>query len=561
MPVYGLDAREALRQIAEIAGAVVDNGDDLSGTTDVSRVETCTIKTVPSDQLVASASSAVEINPENATTANALRQALPDAIIPPEHLAVLTKKYWGRAGVRLTVGFMDNPPADLRARILSHMNAWNGTANVQFVETSVNPQVRIARTGGGGYWSYLGTDVLQIPANQPTMNLDSFTMTTPDSEFFRVVRHETGHTLGFPHEHTRSQIVNRIDREKAIAYFMSTQGWSRDQVIAQVLTPLDNSALIATAAADPNSIMCYWLPASIMIDGIAVTGGTNINPTDAQFAGSIYPKFANWQLLDNNAATAAIAADGADLYQLHQNGRIWKYTGTPLTGWQELDNNPATKKIVVAAGRLYQLHNSGRIWRYVGPPMTGWQELDNNPATVDIVATNNDLYQMHSNGRIWKYTGVPHTGWQELDNNPATRKIVAAGGNLYQLHNSGRIWRYVGPPMTGWQELDNNPATVSILAADNDLYQMHNNGRIWKYTGVPHTGWQELDNNPATKQIAAGGGRLYQLHNTGAIWKFVGPPMTGWQQIDGNPASRSITAAGAKLYQLHSNGLIWSYTG
>jgi hypothetical protein len=28
------------------------------------------------------------------------------------------------------------------------------------------------------------------------MNLDSFTTSTPDSEFYRVVRHETGHTLG-----------------------------------------------------------------------------------------------------------------------------------------------------------------------------------------------------------------------------------------------------------------------------------------------------------------------------------------------------------------------------
>jgi hypothetical protein len=522
--------------------------------------DTCTVKTLPLDQHVAAAAKAVEINPANAAGARMFQQALPDTVIPAEHLAVLTTKYWGKAGVRLTVGFLDNPAPDLRARILSHMNAWNGTANVQFVETAVNPQVRIARTAGDGYWSYLGTDVSSIPANQPTMNLDSFSMATADSEFHRVVRHETGHTLGFPHEHTRSQIVARIDREKAITYFMTTQGWSREKVIAQVLTPLDNSALIASATADPNSIMCYWLPASIMTDGIAVPGGTDIDGTDAQFAGSVYPKFADWQLLDNNPATGAIAAEGANLYQVHKNGRIWKYTGTPLSGWQQLDNNPATRKIVLGGPNLYQLHNSGRIWKYVGPAMTGWQEIDNNPATTDIVATNNDLYQLHNNGRIWKYTGVPHTGWQELDNNPATTKIVAAGGKLYQLHNSGRIWKYVGPPMTGWQELDNNPATVSIMAADNELYQMHNNGRIWKFTGTPLTGWQELDNNPATRQIVAGGGHLYQIHKTGAIWKYVGPPLTGWQQIDGNAASASIAASGNSLYQLHNTGLIWKYT-
>jgi len=54
-----------------------------------------------------------------------------------------------------------------------------------------------------GYWSYLGTDILHIPKNRPTMCLENFSMDTLESEYKRVVRHETGHTLGFPHEHMR----------------------------------------------------------------------------------------------------------------------------------------------------------------------------------------------------------------------------------------------------------------------------------------------------------------------------------------------------------------------
>jgi hypothetical protein len=173
------------------------------------------------------------------------------------------------------------------------MNAWGTYCNVQFSESTVSPDVRIARANApaevAGYWSYLGIDIRSIPANQPTMNLDSFTMNTPDSEFYRVVRHETGHTLGFPHEHMRKEIIDRIDREKAIASFMASQGWSRQEVIAQVLTPLNASALIATAQADPHSIMCYWLPASIMKDNVAVDGGTDIDSMDAQFAAKLYP--------------------------------------------------------------------------------------------------------------------------------------------------------------------------------------------------------------------------------------------------------------------------------
>ena len=170
------------------------------------------------------------------------------------------------------------------------MNAWGAHGNVSFVTADIDPQVRISRTPGQGYWSYLGTDVLLIPRDQPTMNLANFTMATPDSEFYRVIRHETGHTLGFPHEHTRREIVDRIDRAKAIAYFKRTQGWDEGTVVSQVLTPLDNSALIATANPDPVSIMCYWLPASIMKDGKAISGGRDIDALDAQFAASIYPK-------------------------------------------------------------------------------------------------------------------------------------------------------------------------------------------------------------------------------------------------------------------------------
>jgi len=271
--------------------------------------------------------------------------------------------------------------------------------------------------------------------------------------------------------------------------------------------------------------------------------------------------FSHWQELDNNPASVAIVADGGDLYQLHNTGKIWKYVGPPLTGWQQLDNNPATKQIVAAGGKLYQLHNTGKIWKYVGPPMTGWQELDNNPASVAIVAEGGNLYQLHNTGKIWKYVGPPMTGWQELDNNPATKQIVAAGGNLYQLHNTGKIWKYVGPPMTGWQQLDNNPASIAIVADGGNLFQLHNTGKIWKYVGPPMTGWQELDNNPATKQIAAAGGNLYQLHNTGKIWKYVGPPLTGWKQLDNNPASIAIVAGAGNLYQLHNTGKIWKYTG
>jgi len=253
----------------------------------------CSIKLLPQDKWIEAAKTAVKHNPLNKLATHQLALGAPGAHISNAHLALLTTKYWGLKGVKLTVGFLDTASMALKKRILSHMNAWNKYCDVKFVLSNSSPQVRISFSTpppDDGYWSYLGTDILHIPADQPTMNLDSFSMATPESEYHRVVRHETGHTLGFPHEHLRAEIINKIDQEKAIAYFMRTQGWSRKMVIAQVLTPIKESALNATANADQHSIMCYGLPAEIMKSGKAVPGGTDIDKLDAQFASSVYPK-------------------------------------------------------------------------------------------------------------------------------------------------------------------------------------------------------------------------------------------------------------------------------
>ena len=121
------------------------------------------------------------------------------------------------------------------------------------------------------------------------MNLQAFTMNTPESEYKRVVRHETGHTLGFPHEHMRKALIARIDPQKAYDFFLRTYGWDKTTVDQQVLTPLDERSLMATPP-DQTSIMCYQLPGSITRDGKPILGGIDINTTDAAFAAKIYPK-------------------------------------------------------------------------------------------------------------------------------------------------------------------------------------------------------------------------------------------------------------------------------
>lgn len=227
-----------------------------------------------------------QINPANAPPARALARL---DIREPQHLALLTSSYWGKGGVDLRVYFMDQPSQALRTKILSHMNAWSQTANVRFREGDARSDLRIARQRGQGYYSYLGTDILSIPRSQQTMNLEGFSENTPDSEFFRVVRHETGHTLGFIHEHLRRELVELLDPQKTIGWFRDHDGWPPNVTQQQVLTPEEEALLTATARADQDSIMCYQLPGEVTKSGQPIRGGTDINQADHDLAARLYP--------------------------------------------------------------------------------------------------------------------------------------------------------------------------------------------------------------------------------------------------------------------------------
>ncbi len=259
----------------------------------------CSILELPDSDTVAAAEQAVKINPVNAPDVTRILALFATAIqegrlkkeevTSPQFLASITTKYWGTGGVKLTVGFLEPTSIELRNKFLQYMNLWNAKgANVNFVYSNTDPQVRITREQSG-YWSYLGTDILRINRSQPTMCFQGFTINTPDSEWMRVVPHEAGHTLSFPHEHLRQEIVNRLDPARTLAYFKQTQGWSAATTKANVLEPIDPSTITATPTAQETSIMAYRLPGAITKDGKPIEGGTNITDMDYQFVATLFP--------------------------------------------------------------------------------------------------------------------------------------------------------------------------------------------------------------------------------------------------------------------------------
>lgn len=253
-------------------------------------VITCRPRILTATQSERALRRSLEVNPANALSAPVLAEARRNG----RRLALVIESRWPPEGMTLTVQFLDTNSRELRRRILAEMNAWSECCNMRFVEVARDGMVRIARLTTPkemrGYWSYVGTEILGIEHDQPTMNLEGFTLKTDAAEFRRVVRHEAGHTLGFDHEHLRSEFIRKIDREKAITFYKKDQGWDRDETIAQVLTPLSKRSILGTREADPVSIMCYEIPAEITKDGIAIVGGEDLSPQDRAFAATVYPK-------------------------------------------------------------------------------------------------------------------------------------------------------------------------------------------------------------------------------------------------------------------------------
>lgn len=204
-----------------------------------------------------------------------------------QRLTSVTELMWN-VGQVLRVKLMGGTPF-IRGKVRQYAEEWSKYANIrfQFVDPAESAEIRVAFDSGGS-WSLIGREALWMPFDFATMNFGWFSDNTPDSEFSRVVCHEFGHALGFVHEHQSPAAGIQWDREKAYAYFQRTQGWDRGMVDAQVFAKYSVTHT-NYSVFDPTSIMEYWIPASITLDGRGVPGNTVLSATDIEFARRWYP--------------------------------------------------------------------------------------------------------------------------------------------------------------------------------------------------------------------------------------------------------------------------------
>lgn len=390
---------------------------------------TCRPRSLPLEKLPHAEQTAIEINPENAAERRTVARTPIGRRGGPRRLAVVVARKWPASGAYLSVSFMDSPAQALRKRILAHMNAWAKDANVRFTETKDAGQVRIARLDSpprmAGYWSYIGTEILEIDRDEPTLNLEGFTMKTSEAEFRRVVRHEAGHTLGFDHEHMRSDLVKRIDRKKAIAYYDRVEGWTPEEVEQQVLTPLRSRSIMGTRESDPLSIMCYHVAAEITKDGKAIRGGRDINATDHAFASRIYPK-----------KKAGITADVSVAEPAGSSARETRTSGSSVVAPRDDEFSDTFQLVLMDENNAEDAPAGGARFAqvfatYGGARVTSRMRL--RAAAGESPTRFGEIIRLHE--RIKKYTN------QEVGSLPTDREMIAFGRNLFDTLFEGDVRR------------------------------------------------------------------------------------------------------------------------
>jgi len=221
---------------------------------------------------------AMEENPSNVPPVGESGRAL--------ELALLKKKLW-KPGRVLRVRFLGGHP-DLQQKVAAVAQQWSQFANIRFkfVEDP-EAEIRVAFMQGKGSWSYLGTDALGVPLNQPTMNYGWLTSQTPDKEISRVVLHEFGHALGCIHEHLSPANGIKWNVPAVLEYFKKTNGWDEAQTRFNVLDRYGADVSQFTAF-DSKSIMVYAIPKELTLDGFSVMSSNALSETDKTFIGNIY---------------------------------------------------------------------------------------------------------------------------------------------------------------------------------------------------------------------------------------------------------------------------------
>ncbi|MES2776961.1 MAG: M12 family metallopeptidase [Bacteroidota bacterium] len=199
---------------------------------------------------------------------------------------VFDQSFKWTTGKILKVKFL-NGSDFLQSKVRQYARVWETYGNISFqFVTQGYAEIRITFNRGGS-WSKVGTQSVSIGQGEPSMNFGWFDYNTSDVEFQRTIQHEFGHSLGLLHEHASPLSQIHWNVPKVYAFYMQTQGWTKEMVDFNVFNRYSVSQTNNTY--DPRSIMHYPIPAAFTTDGFSVGWNSVLSDLDKKLIAEIYP--------------------------------------------------------------------------------------------------------------------------------------------------------------------------------------------------------------------------------------------------------------------------------
>lgn len=188
----------------------------------------------------------------------------------------------------INIFYMDGS-FELQRRVGKVAREWAEIIGIPFIPVGdkYKSDVRVTFATGGS-WSYVGTQALNIPPKEPTMQLGWLTDNSEDEELQQVVLHEFGHMVGLMHEHQNPNGGIKWDVERVYSYYMGyPHYWSKAQVDVNVFDKYSADMVKATEF-DPKSIMLYPIPEEFTLDDYSVDWNLCISDIDRAFVRERY---------------------------------------------------------------------------------------------------------------------------------------------------------------------------------------------------------------------------------------------------------------------------------
>jgi len=246
-------------------------------------------------------------------------------------------------GTVLTYCFLDEPSTlaggDAEKKIAREgFDAWNSVDMGITLEEVADPskaKIHVGFKWDGGYWSYIGRDILKshyicrscgegsfpsdattprcpncasndVEVDPRTMNLDKNQLTS-DSRGSDVPTHEMGHSLGLPHEHQSPYGGIEWDEQAVYNEFSEyPNNWSKETIDSNILKKLSTNE-VEGSQWDPDSIMEYAFPPGMILEpekyrtGLTPAGG--ISAIDKEWIKHWYPSLESEEIKLNTPVT------------------------------------------------------------------------------------------------------------------------------------------------------------------------------------------------------------------------------------------------------------------